>query len=96
LALRYPGGARGTPRFVFLAEAYWDLQWDLQQRGFDCCYDKRLYDRLLNGTADQVGGHLHADPDHQRRLIRFVENHARHAPRQSSALNGQSWRQSQR
>ncbi|HEY5786824.1 MAG TPA: alpha-amylase family glycosyl hydrolase [Microlunatus sp.] len=63
------------PRFVFLAEAYWDREWDLQQQGFDFCYDKRLYDRLLDGTADQVDGHLHADPDYQRRLVRFVENH---------------------
>ena len=35
------------PGFLFLAEAYWDLEWDLQQQGFDYCYDKRLYDRLL-------------------------------------------------
>ena len=34
------------PHFVFIAEAYWDLEWELQQQGFDYCYDKRLYDRL--------------------------------------------------
>ena len=34
------------PGFLFLAEAYWDLEWTLQQQGFDACYDKRLYDRL--------------------------------------------------
>jgi hypothetical protein len=30
------------PAFLFIAEAYWDLEWDLQQQGFDSCYDKKL------------------------------------------------------
>ena len=34
------------PGFLFIAEAYWDLEWELQQKGFDFCYDKKLYDRL--------------------------------------------------
>ena len=34
------------PDFVLLAEVYWDLEWTLQQQGFDFTYDKRLYDRL--------------------------------------------------
>ena len=34
------------PDFLFLAEVYWDLEWELQQQGFDYTYDKRLYDRL--------------------------------------------------
>ena len=63
------------PDFLFLAEAYWDLEWALQQQGFDACYDKRLYDRLANDGADQVHGHLTADPAYQRRLVRFLENH---------------------
>ena len=36
------------PDFLFVAEAYWDLEWRLQQLGFDFCYDKRLYDRLVH------------------------------------------------
>ena len=39
------------PDFLFVAEAYWDMEWDLQQLGFDHCYDKRLYDRLLHDGA---------------------------------------------
>ena len=31
------------------------------QQGFDYCYDKRLYDRLLGGNAEQVRQHLLAD-----------------------------------
>ncbi len=63
------------PDFVFLAEAYWDLEWTLQQQRFDYCYDKRLYDRLAHEGAEQVQGHLTADVAYQRRLVRFVENH---------------------
>ena len=63
------------PEFVFLAEAYWDMEWELAEQGFDFCYDKRLYDRLLHETADTVMLHLQADPAHQERLVRFVENH---------------------
>ena len=57
------------------AEAYWDREWDLQQLGFDYCYDKRLYDRLEQGDVGAVGAHLDADPAYQQRLVRFLENH---------------------
>lgn len=63
------------PGFTFLAEAYWDLEWELQQQGFDYCYDKRLYDRLLIGDAPDLRAHLAADLDYQDRLARFLENH---------------------
>jgi hypothetical protein len=63
------------PHFVFAAEAYWDLEWDLQQLGFDYCYDKRLYDRLIHEGPKAVRGHLQAGLDFQRHLIRFLENH---------------------
>ena len=32
--------------FLMLAEVYWDLEFNLQQQGFDYTYDKRLYDRI--------------------------------------------------
>jgi hypothetical protein len=63
------------PGFVFMAEAYWDLEWALQQQGFDHCYDKRLYDRLVHDGAEQVHGHLTAETAYQQRLVRFIENH---------------------
>jgi hypothetical protein len=63
------------PDLVLIAEAYWDMEWTLQQQGFDYCYDKRLYDRLVHESAESVRGHLQADPAYQERLIRFVENH---------------------
>jgi glycosidase len=63
------------PGFTFLAEAYWDLEWELQQQGFACCYDKRLYDRLRNADAGAIRAHLAAGLDYQDRLARFLENH---------------------
>ena len=63
------------PGFVFMAEAYWDLEWALQQQGFDYCYDKRLYDRLVHDGAEAVHGHLNADLGYQEGLVRFIENH---------------------
>jgi glycosidase len=63
------------PDFLFMAEAYWDLEWELMQQGFDYCYDKRLYDRLEHDFAEQVRLHLLADQGYQDRLVRFIENH---------------------
>jgi len=61
--------------FRFIAEAYWDLEWELQQQGFDHCYDKKLYDRMEHGDAENVRLHLLADPTYQQRMVRFIENH---------------------
>lgn len=63
------------PDFLFMAEVYWDMEFQLQQQGFDFAYDKRLYDRLLRDDAQDVRGHLRADMNYQSRLARFVENH---------------------
>jgi glycosidase len=64
-----------NPNFLFMAEVYWDLEWTLQQQGFDYTYDKRLYDRLLSSDAHGVRGHLGAELGFQRKLVRFLENH---------------------
>ena len=63
------------PGFLFIAEAYWGLEWELQQQGFDFCYDKTLYDRLEHSDAESVRLHLCAGLDYQKKLLRFVENH---------------------
>jgi len=70
-----PAIKRGHPDFLFIAEAYWDLEWELQQQGFDFCYDKRLYDRLEHDYAEIVRLHLCADAAYQDHLLRFLENH---------------------
>jgi glycosidase len=64
-----------VPGFCFMAEVYWDLEWTMQQQGFDYAYDKRLYDRLRDGHAVPVRQHLQAGLDYQNKLARFMENH---------------------
>ena len=81
------------PDLLFMAEAYWDMEWTLQQQGFDLCYDKRLYDRLVQGPADSVRGHLQRgrrlsgapDPLHRepRRAARRRHLRSRAGPRRS-------------
>jgi glycosidase len=60
---------------LFMAEAYWDMELELQQQGFDYCYDKRLYDCLVHETAETTRQHLLADLAFQEKLVRFIENH---------------------
>jgi hypothetical protein len=64
-----------VPGFTFMAEVYWDLEWTMQQQGFDYTYDKRLYDRLREHHARPVREHLLAGLDFQNKLARFLENH---------------------
>jgi glycosidase len=73
------------PNFLFVAEVYWDLEYTLQQQGFDYTYDKRLYDRLFSHNAESIKAHLVADIGYQRRLLRFIENHDE--PRVAGALS---------
>lgn len=73
------------PSFIMIAEAYWDLEYRLQEIGFDFTYDKTLLDRLRTGPAESVAAHLRADPDYQRRSVRFIENHDE--PRAAATLS---------
>jgi hypothetical protein len=78
---------RGAHRdFQFWAEAYWDLEPVLVQAGFDACYDKRLYDRLVHREgAASIRDHLRADVGYQAHTVRFTENHDE--PRLASVLD---------
>jgi hypothetical protein len=70
------GGLRAQHADTFLiAEAYWDFEWALQQQGFDYCYDKTLYDRMIATEPAAVHDHLRADIAYQAKLLRFLENH---------------------
>jgi hypothetical protein len=64
-----------NPDFCFMAEVYWDMEWTLQQQGFDYTYDKRLYDRLREGHTRPVREHFWAGLDYQDKMARFLENH---------------------
>jgi hypothetical protein len=65
------------PGFLFLAESYWNREWDLQQMGFDFTYDKPFYDYLGSSPVNvpKLKGHLLADWQYQKKLCRFIENH---------------------
>jgi glycosidase len=61
--------------FLFIAETYWDLEWQLQNLGFDYTYDKRLTDRLGGSDLHSIRDHLHAEEAYQQKSVRFLENH---------------------
>ncbi|MEK7412996.1 MAG: alpha-amylase family glycosyl hydrolase [Planctomycetota bacterium] len=63
------------PGTLFMAEVYWNREYELQQAGFDFTYDKILYDRLLSGDPESIKGHLRANLDYQMHCVRFMENH---------------------
>jgi hypothetical protein len=63
------------PEFIFLAEVYWGLEWQVQLMGFDYTYDKITYDRLRFMGAEEVKGHLRAEKLYQKRSVRFIDNH---------------------
>jgi len=63
------------PDFIMMGEVYWDLEWVMQQQGFDYTYDKKLYDRLLELESGPVREHLMADLNYHEKLARFLENH---------------------
>ncbi len=64
-----------APNFIFLAEVYWNMEWNLQQQGFEYCYDKRLYERMARENAQSINSHIQANLEFQEKLLRFIENH---------------------
>ena len=85
-----PAVKKSYADFLFIAEAYWDLEWELQQQGFDYCYDKKLYDRLEHDNAESIRLHLCADAAYQDKLVRFIENHDE--PRAAATFSSQKER----
>jgi glycosidase len=70
----WPEATRRAP-MTYLAEVYWDREFQLQQQGFHYTYDKGLLDRLHRGDAHEARGHLQADASYNAKLARFLENH---------------------
>lgn len=63
------------PDFIFLGEVYWNLEWALQQQGFDFTYDKQFYDHLVSQDATRVKKHLMMPHAVLSRMAHFLENH---------------------
>jgi glycosidase len=78
------------PDFLFLAEAYWDLEGALCSLGFDYAYDKKLYDLLVHDHVGQVQSHLLGMGEHNARRAHFLENHDE--PRVSGLLDAERHR----
>ena len=70
-----PATKEKAPNFIFLAEVYWNMEWNLQQQGFNYCYDKRLYECMARENAQSLNEHIQADLEFQGKLLRFIENH---------------------
>ncbi|MDB6122549.1 MAG: alpha amylase catalytic region [Pedosphaera sp.] len=64
------------PEFLFLAEAYWDRQAQLQSLGFDYTYDKHVYDCLVEHRYADLQKHLlEVTPEYLAKSVHFLENH---------------------
>lgn len=63
------------PDFLFVAEVYWDKEYEILSKGFDFAYDKVLYDRILENDVQKLHEHLVASIDYQKQMMRFLENH---------------------
>ncbi|MBI3291670.1 MAG: hypothetical protein HYZ73_02515 [Elusimicrobia bacterium] len=69
-----------TPRFIFIAESYWNLERYLQQLGFDLTYNKQLYDHLRSviwgGEPEGLMQFLRdVGQPFLERSLHFLENH---------------------
>lgn len=67
---------RKHPSFQFIAEVYWGYETYLRQLGFDCVYNKTIYDRLRShdwaGAAHFLGT---TSIDLLSHSLHFIENH---------------------
>lgn len=63
------------PNFLFIAEAYWDKETELLAQGFDACYDKVLYDRIIQGDPDPLLERLSTEQPPINKRVLFIENH---------------------
>jgi glycosidase len=65
---------RSHPGFLFIAEAYWNLEPRLQTLGFDYIYDKVFYDELARRDFAALQAHIQS-ADNSFTPLRFLENH---------------------
>jgi hypothetical protein len=75
---------RLQPHFLFIAEAYWNLEPRLQTLGFDYIYDKIFYDLLVRRDSVSLQAHVQS-ADAGFNPARFLENHDE--PRIASILS---------
>ncbi len=66
---------RQHPDFIFIAECYWDLEARLVELGFDYCYDKPVYDHLVQNDAVGADARVAQHAAIGKHLVHFLENH---------------------
>ena len=75
---------RSHPDFLFIAEAYWNLEPRLQTLGFDYIYDKTFCDHLTRRDFQGLQAHVESTAA-SFNPVRFLENHDE--PRIASILS---------
>jgi len=73
------------PDFIFLAEAYWGREPQLQHLGFDYTYDKPFLDHLAHQEPARLQHHFHRAHADLLKEISFLDNHDE--PRIASRLD---------
>jgi len=63
------------PEFILIAEAYWGMEPDLLDLGFDYVYDKAGYDHLRRSEMTAYKQGLSHEGARCNRMVRFLENH---------------------
>ena len=66
---------KSYPDFIFIAEAYWGLEDELIELGFDYAYDKTFYDYLRDSNIENVKEYLAEEQETAGRKLKFIENH---------------------
>ena len=66
---------KSYPDFIFIAEAYWGLEDELIELGFDYAYDKTFYDYLRDSNIEKVKEYLAEEQETAGRKLKFIENH---------------------
>jgi hypothetical protein len=66
---------RALPDVMLIAEAYWDLEPQIQRLGVSFTYDKQFYDALKIGDGAATRTRLGGNPEIVNRGVRFLENH---------------------
>ncbi len=70
-----PALRREHPDTMLVAEVYWGLEDRLRELGFDCTYDKELYDLLVAGDVGGVRERVARPAEDHTHRVRFLENH---------------------
>lgn len=66
---------KSYPDFIFIAEAYWGLEDELIELGFDYAYDKTFYDYLRDSNIEKIKECLAEEQETAGRKLKFIENH---------------------